>query len=80
MEFNKTNQELEMMSETELFDYLDRKSEYLRQHTKPLSPYLVKHYGYLSTAISRQTGSSDEVYKDISYDGLKKIIEENKNR
>lgn len=77
MEFNKTDEELKMMTDNELFEYLDKKSEYLKQHVKPLSPYHVKQYSHLSAAISNQTDNSEKVFENVSYDGLKKIIAQN---
>ena len=77
MEFNKTDDELKMMTDDELFNYLDRKAEYLKQHVKPLSPYHVKQYSHISAAISNQTDCSEKVFENVSYDGLKKIIEKN---
>ena len=68
MNFNKTEQELKQMTEEEFFEYLDAKAQYLHQHTKKLSPRLVKNYAAISSAINNT---------EFDYESTKKIIEEN---
>ena len=68
MEFNKTNEEIEKMSDDELFKYLDAKAAYLKQHTSPLSSYHTKRFASVSSAISNT---------EFDYDSVKKIGEEN---
>ena len=39
--FSKTDEELKQMSDNELFEYLDAKAEYLKNHKKFLILYLL---------------------------------------
>ena len=68
MEFNKTDDELKMMSEDEMFEYLDAKAEYLAKHTSPLSEYHTKRFASLASTISKT---------EFEYDVIKKIAKEN---
>jgi hypothetical protein len=68
MEFNKTDEQLKIMSDEELFDYLDAKAAYLKQHTSPLSSYHTKRFASVSSAIGNT---------EFDYDSVKKIGEEN---
>ncbi len=68
MEFNKTDDELKMMSDDELFEYLDAKAEHLAKHTSPLSEYHTKRFGSISSAISNT---------EFNYDSVKRIAKEN---
>ena len=52
MEFNKTDKDLKQMSDDELFEYLDAKALYLKQHTSPLSSYKTKKFASIGAAIS----------------------------
>jgi len=65
------------MSDNELFEYLDAKAEYLKNHKKPLSPYLTKRFAYIGAAVQNSDKGTDDVYKDTNYDSIKKIAEEN---
>jgi hypothetical protein len=75
--FSKTDEELKQMSDNELFEYLDAKAEYLKNHKKPLSPYLTKRFAYIGAAVQNSDKGTDDVYKDTNYDSIKKIAEEN---
>ena len=68
MEFNKTDKDLKQMSDDELFEYLDAKALYLKQHTSPLSSYKTKKFASIGAAISNT---------EFDYDSVKKIAEEN---
>ena len=68
MKFNKTDDELKYMSEDELFEYLDAKAAYLKQHTSPLSSYKTKKFASIGAAISNT---------EFDYDSVKKIAKEN---
>ena len=71
MEFNKTDEELKQMSDSELFEYLDAKAAHLKQHTSPLSSYHTKRFASISSAISNT---------EFDYDSVKKIAKENEQR
>ena len=71
--FNKTEAELKAMSDDELFAYLDAKSAYLKKDTKPLSPYHIKRSAFATAAEAYKTKGTDEIYKDVDYDNIKKI-------
>jgi hypothetical protein len=79
MKFNKTDEELKQMSENELFKYLDEKTAYLKQHIVPLSPYKLKRFAHISTAVANSDKGTDEVFKDGLYDSLKPIIKQNES-
>ena len=68
MKFNKTDEELKKMNDDELFEYLDAKAEYLKQHTSPLSSYHTKRFASIGSAISNT---------EFDYDSVKKIAKEN---
>ena len=68
MEFNKTDEELKSMSDTELFEYLDAKAAHLAKHTSPLSAYHTKKFASIGAAISET---------EFDYDKVKKIAKEN---
>jgi hypothetical protein len=68
MEFNKTDEELKGMSDTELFEYLDAKAAHLKQYTTPLSAYKTKKFASIGAAISNT---------EFDYESVKKIAEEN---
>jgi len=68
MNFNRTDEELKMMSDDELFEYLDAKTLHLKQHTSPLSSYKTKKFASIGAAISNT---------EFDYDSVKKIAEEN---
>jgi len=71
MNFNKTDEELKMMSEDELFEYLDAKTLYLKQHTSPLSSYKTKKFASIGAAISNT---------EFDYDSVKTIAKENEQK
>jgi hypothetical protein len=71
MEFNKTDEELKQMNDAELFEYLDAKAAYLKQHTSPLSSYHTKRFASISSAISNT---------EFDYDSVKKIAKENEQK
>ena len=71
MKFNKTDDELKHMSEDELFEYLDAKAAYLKQHTSPLSSYKTKKFASIGAAISNT---------EFDYDSVKKIAKENEQK
>lgn len=75
MEFNKTDEELKQMTDSELFEYLDAKAAHLKQHIAPLSPYKVKRFAHIGEAISNDTKGTDEVFSNGLYDRLKPIVE-----
>jgi len=79
MEFNKTDEELKQMSESEFMDYLDKKAAYLKQHTAPLSNWHVKRYSHIGEAVSKKNKGTDEMFSDGLYDSLKPIIELNES-
>lgn len=71
MKFNKTDDELKHMSEDELFEYLDAKAAYLKQHTSPLSSYKTKKFASIGAAISNT---------EFDYDSVKKIAKDNEQK
>ena len=71
MEFNKTDEELKEMSDDELFEYLDAKALYLKQHTSPLSSYYTKKFASVGAAISNT---------QFDYDSVKQIAKENEQK
>lgn len=71
MKFNKTDEELKKMGDDELFEYLDAKAEYLKQHTSPLSSYHTKRFASIGSAISNT---------EFDYDSVKKIAKENEQK
>lgn len=66
--FDKTDDDLKQMTDDELFQYLDAKTAYLKQHTSPLSSYKTKKFASIGAAISNT---------EFDYDSVKKIGEEN---
>ena len=68
MKFNKTDDELKHMSDDELFEYLDAKAAYLKEHSSPLSSYHTKRFASIGSAISNT---------EFNYDSVKKIAKEN---
>ena len=71
MEFkDKTDEELKKMTDSELFDYLDNKAAFLKQHTRPLSGYLTKKYASISSAVTDT---------EFDYDGVTKIAKQNES-
>lgn len=79
MEFNKTDEELKQMSDDELFDYLDAKAAYLKQHTAPLSDWHVKRYAHIGEAVTKTDKGTDEVFTSGLYDTLKPIMAANQS-
>ena len=71
MNFNKTDEELKGMSDDELFEYLDAKAAYLKQHTSPLSSYYTKKFASVGAAISNT---------EFDYDSVKQIAKENEQK
>lgn len=71
MNFNKTDKELEQMTEEELFEYLDAKAAYLKQYTSPLSGYKTKKFASIGAAISNT---------EFDYDSVKQIAKENEQK
>lgn len=71
MNFNKTDKELEQMTEEELFEYLDAKAAYLKEHSSPLSSYHTKRFASIGSAISNT---------EFDYDSVKKIAKENEQK
>ena len=71
MQFNKTDEELKLMSDDELFEYLDAKALHLKQHTSPLSSYYTKKFASVGAAISNTK---------FDYDSVKKIAKENEQK
>ena len=71
MEFNKTDNDLKQMSDDELFEYLDAKAAYLKQHTSPLSSYYTKKFASIGAAISNT---------EFDYDSVKQIAKENEQK
>ena len=67
MEYNLTDEELKQLTEEEFFEYLDKKTRFLKQHTKPLSPYHVKKYHTV-------TKEMDSPNTEIDYQRMKEII------
>lgn len=71
MNFNKTDEELKEMNDDELFEYLDAKALYLKQHTSPLSSYYTKKFASIGAAISNT---------EFDYDSVKQIAKENEQK
>jgi len=46
-----SNEEIEKLTDYQLFEYLDSKSKYMEQFSAPLSGYKLKRYAYTSAAI-----------------------------
>ena len=65
-----TDKELEMLSEDDFLEYLDSKTEYLKEFSKPLPGYYIKRYAYTSAKVSGRDISDDE------YDSLYKMSKE----
>ena len=78
-QFNKTDEELKLMSEDEFLAYLDAKAAYLKQHTAPLSNWHVKRFSHIGEAVSKTDKGTDEVFSNGLYDSLKPIIEQNES-
>lgn len=76
MNWNKTDEELKQMSEKELFEFLDAKTTYLKQHTAPLSSYQTKRFAHIGQAISKQNSGTDEMFEKLDYNKVKEIAEE----
>ena len=76
MKFNKTDEELKQMSDDELFEYLDAKSAYLKQHTAPLSSYQTKRFAHIGRAISKQNSGTEDVFEKLDYDKVKEIADQ----
>ena len=68
IEFNKTDEELKQMTDEQLFEYLDAKAAYLKEHSSPLSSYHTKRFASIGSAISNT---------EFDYDSVKKIAKEN---
>jgi hypothetical protein len=68
MNFDKTDEELKMMSDDELFEYLDAKAEHLAKHSSPLSAYHTKRFASVASSISNV---------EFDYDKVKQIAKEN---
>ena len=77
--FNLTDEELKLLSEDEFLAYLDSKADHLKQHIVPLSPYKLKRFAHISTAVANSDKGTDEVFKDGLYDSLKPIIKQNES-
>jgi hypothetical protein len=71
MNFNKTDEELKVMSDDELFEYLDAKALHLKQHIAPLSSYKTKKFASIGAAISNT---------EFDYDSVKQIAKENEQK
>jgi hypothetical protein len=69
MEYNLTDEELKQLTEEEFFEYLDKKTRFLKQHTKPLTPYQIKKYHSVTNELD--TGG-----RELNYGRLKEIITE----
>lgn len=67
MEYNLTDDQLKQLTEEEFFEYLDKKTRFLKRHTKPLSPYHVKKYHTV-------TKEMDSPNTEIDYQRMKEII------
>lgn len=65
-----TEEQMTQLTEDEFFEYLDSKSEYLKQYTKPLPGHLLKKYAYIDAATR-----GDKV-SDTHHDNLKKMAKE----
>jgi hypothetical protein len=69
MNFNLTDDQLKQLTEEEFFEYLDKKTQYLRRHTKPLTPYQIKKYHSVTNELD--TGG-----RELDYGRIKEIITE----
>ena len=76
MKFNKTDEELKQMSDTELFEYLDAKAAHLKKHIAPLSSYQTKRFAHIGQAISKQNSGTDDMFEKLDYNKVKEIAEE----
>ena len=61
--FSKTDEELKQMSDNELFEYLDAKAEYLKNHKKPLSPYL--DFNKTTKILLNKNTNLDDIYNEL---------------
>ena len=77
--FNLTDEELKLLSEDEFLAYLDAKADHLKKNIVPLSPYKIKRFAHISTAVANGDKGTDEVFKDGLYDSLKPIIKQNES-
>jgi hypothetical protein len=66
-----TDEQMENLPEEEFFQYLDSKSEYLKQFTKPLGQYHTKRYAAQSAAAQGKRLTTEElkVAKEIGKEG-----------
>ena len=66
-----TDEQMENLPEEEFFQYLDSKSEYLKQFTKPLGQYHTKRYAAQSAAAQGKKLTTEElrVAKEIGKEG-----------
>jgi hypothetical protein len=71
MEKKLTDEELKQLTEEEFFEYLDKRTQFLKRHTKPLSPYHVKKYHTVTKEL-------DSPNTEIDYQRMKEIITEQK--
>jgi hypothetical protein len=76
MDFNKTDEELKQMSDDELFEYLDAKALYLKQHTVPLSSYQTKRFAHIGQAISKNDKGTDNMFEKLDYNKVKEIADQ----
>ena len=62
----------------EFLDYLDQKSEYLKQFTKPLSSHHTKHFASMDAAMKGEqlTKSEFESAAKIGKENEKKVVDE----
>ena len=71
MEKKLTDEELKQLTEEEFFEYLDKKTEYMKRHTKPLSPYHVKKYHTVTMEMNSPN-------TEIDYQRMMEIVTEQK--
>ncbi len=57
-----TDAQMENLTEEEFFQYLDSKSEYLKQFTKPLGEYHTKRFAVMNAAMEGR-GLTEEEYQ-----------------
>jgi hypothetical protein len=76
MNFNKTDGELKQMSDDELFEYLDAKALYLKQHIAPLSSYQTKRFAHIGQAISKNDKGTDDMFEKLDYNKVKEIADQ----
>ena len=68
------DRELDALSDEELFEYLDSKATYMKEHSVPLTDHLLKRYAHISAKIEGREMTQKEHRR------LNKILKENQTK